>query len=109
MYLNLIYNTGLPGGSPSYADSYQYLQRLRDYKRVDMGMSYVLIDPNNTQKKKLFKNIREMTVGVEIFNVFDVQNSITNTWVRDVYTKQQFGIPNYMTPRVFNIKTSLKF
>jgi len=109
MNLNLIYNTGLPGGSPSYADSYQYLQRLRDYKRVDMGMSYVLIDPNNTQKKKLFKNIREMTVGVEIFNVFDVQNSITNTWVRDVYTKQQFGIPNYMTPRVFNIKTTLKF
>ena len=109
MNLNLIYNTGLPGGSPSYADSYQYLQRLRDYKRVDMGMSYVLIDPNNTQKKKLFKNIQEMTVGVEIFNVFDVQNSITNTWVRDVYTKQQFGIPNYMTPRVFNIKTTLKF
>ena len=109
MNLNLIYNTGLPGGSPSYADPYQYLQRLRDYKRVDIGMSYVLITPNSTKKMRFLKNIREMTIGVEIFNVFDVQNSITNTWVRDVYTKQQFGIPNYMTPRVFNIKTTLQF
>jgi hypothetical protein len=109
MNLNLIYNTGLPGGSPSYADPYQYLQRLRDYKRVDIGMSYVIITPNSTKKMRFLKNIREMTIGVEIFNVFDVQNSITNTWVRDVYTKQQFGIPNYMTPRVFNIKTTLQF
>lgn len=109
MNLNLIYNTGLPGGSPSYADPYQYLQRLRDYKRVDIGMSYVVITPNSTKKMRFLKNIREMTIGVEIFNVFNVQNSITNTWVRDVYTKQQFGIPNYMTPRVFNIKTTLQF
>lgn len=109
MNLNLIYNTGLPGGSPSNADPYLYKQRLRDYKRVDIGMSYVLISPTQQKKRKLLRSIKEMTVGIEIFNVFDVQNSITNTWVRDVYTKQQFGIPNYMTPRVFNVKTTLRF
>ena len=41
--------------------------------------------------------------------MFDVQNSITNTWVRDVYTKQQYAVPNYLTPRIFNLKMSLKF
>ena len=28
MYLNLVYNTGVPGGSPSYADPYLYQNRL---------------------------------------------------------------------------------
>ncbi|MEN8964569.1 MAG: carboxypeptidase-like regulatory domain-containing protein, partial [Polaribacter sp.] len=40
-YLNLVYNTGVPGGSPSYADVYQFQERLRDYKRADLGVSYV--------------------------------------------------------------------
>jgi hypothetical protein len=46
---------------------------------------------------------------VEIFNLFDVQNSITNTWVRDVYSKRQYSIPNYLTPRVFNLRLNMSF
>ena len=46
---------------------------------------------------------------MEIFNLFNNMNAITNTWVRDVYTKNQYGIPNYMTTRVFNFKISAKF
>jgi len=38
-----------------------------------------------------------------------VQNSITNTWVRDVYSKRQFSIPNYLTPRIFNLNLEFKF
>ena len=42
LYLNLVYNTGLPGGSPSYVeDSYAYQMRLNDYRRADVGFSYV--------------------------------------------------------------------
>nr|MBP6758951.1 TonB-dependent receptor [Flavobacterium sp.] len=37
LYLNLVYNTGLPGGSPSYSDPYLYQNRLRDYRRADVG------------------------------------------------------------------------
>ena len=48
-------------------------------------------------------------IGFEIFNVFDVQNAITMTWVRDVSSKSHYGIPNYMTPRVFNLKLSAAF
>jgi hypothetical protein len=46
IYLNLVYNTGLPGGSPSYADPYVYQSRLRDYRRADVGFSYVLTEKN---------------------------------------------------------------
>lgn len=109
MYLNLVYNTGVPGGSPSYADVYSYQNRLPDYKRADIGMSYVVVDSKNKAKNGWKKRFKELSVGVEIFNVFDVQNSITNTWVRDVYSKRQYSIPNYLTPRVFNVRLDLRF
>ncbi len=108
-YLNLTYNTGLPGGSPSYADPYDYQQRLPDYKRADLGVSYVIVDNNNVKDEGFLRHFKELTIGAEIFNIFDVQNSITNTFVRDVYTKTQYSIPNFLTPRVFNIRTTMKF
>jgi len=109
LYLNLVYNTGLPGGSPSYADAYLYQNRLNDYRRVDVGFSKVFID-NTTVKKNTgwFKDFKELAIGLEIFNLFDNQNAITNTWVRDVYSKNQYAIPNYMTTRVFNMKLTAK-
>lgn len=109
MYLNMVYNTGLPGGSPSYADPYQYQNRLPDYKRADLGLQYVLVDENNRVDRGWKKPFKYLSFGFEIFNIFDVRNSITNTWVRDVYSQRQFAIPNYLTPRVFNIRTTMKF
>ena len=104
LYLNLVYNTGLPGGSPAYADPYQYQMRLNDYRRADVGFSYVFKDEGIKSTKTWLKPFNEFSLGLEIFNIFNNQNAITNTWVRDVYTKSQYGIPNYMTTRVFNIK-----
>ena len=110
VYLNLVYNTGLPGGSPSYADPYLYQTRLRDYRRADVGFSYIFTDKNNDRPDgHWLKKFQDLSAGFEIFNMFNNQNSITNTWVRDVYTKAQYGIPNYMTTRVFNLKLSLRY
>ena len=109
MYLNLVYNTGVPGGSPSYASPYSYQHRLPDYKRADVGMSYIIIDSNKKLLKNWQKRFKELSIGLEIFNMFDVQNSITNTWVRDVYSKRQYSIPNYLTPRVFNLRLGMQF
>ena len=105
MNLNLVYNSGLPGGAPNYADPYDYGGRLRDYKRADLGIFYVVNDEN----KSRLPFVKDLMIGFEIFNVFDVQNAITMTWIRDVTSKSQFGIPNYMTPRVFNLKLSAGF
>ncbi|NUY82054.1 TonB-dependent receptor [Flavobacterium sp. MAH-1] len=109
VYINLVYNTGLPGGSPSYADPYVYQSRLRDYRRADVGFSYVFTETNGTRPDgHWLKKFKDLSVGFEIFNMFNNQNAITNTWVRDVYTKNQYGIPNYMTTRVFNVKLSAR-
>ncbi len=109
LYLSLTYNTGLPGGSPSYADPYDYQTRLPDYKRADVGFSYVIVDEHKLRESGWLKPFKQLSLGLEIFNIFDVQNSITNTFVRDVYTKVQYAIPNYLTPRVFNVRATMKF
>ncbi|QNJ98898.1 TonB-dependent receptor plug domain-containing protein [Constantimarinum furrinae] len=109
MYLNLVYNTGLPGGSPSYADPYDFQTRLPDYKRADLGVSYVIVNSDKLSDSGLLKPFEELTIGAEIFNIFDVRNSITNTFVRDVYTKVQYSIPNFLTPRVYNVRVTMKF
>jgi hypothetical protein len=105
MYMNMIYNTGVPGGSPTYADPYDYNDfRLGDYKRVDLGVSFILKDAQNKSRSQWLTQIKEFSVGAEIFNLFDMQNAITNTWVKDIYSKKMYGVKNYMTGRVFNVK-----
>lgn len=109
MYLNLVYNTGLPGGSPSYADPYDFQLRLPDYRRADVGFQFVLVDEKKQFKSGWKKPFKELAFGFEIFNIFDAQNSITNTWVRDASSQRQFAIPNFLAPRVFNVRTTMKF
>ncbi len=110
MYLNMVYQTGVPGGSPSYADPYDFQSRLRDYRRADLGISYVVVDVNKRLKEGNFLNsFRELSLGFEIYNLFDNQNAITNTFVRDAASQRQFAIPNFLTPRVFNVRLGMKF
>jgi len=106
----MVYQTGVPGGSPSYADPYDFQSRLRDYRRADLGVSYIIVDSNKRLKQgSFFNNFRELSLGFEIYNIFDNQNSITNTFVRDAASQVQFAIPNFLTPRVFNVRLGMKF
>ncbi|PIB38858.1 TonB-dependent receptor plug domain-containing protein [Maribacter sp. 4G9] len=109
MYLNLVYATGVPGGSPSYADPYIFQNRLRDYKRADLGISYIFADKSkNYPERHWLHAFKNLSVGFEIFNMFNNQNSITNTWVRDVDSKTEFAIPNYLTSRVLNLRVQMR-
>lgn len=110
VYINGVYNTGLPGGSPDYANPYSFQNRLPDYQRFDIGFSYVFVDEENpvddTNWAAVFKKLE---LGVEVFNMFDRQNSITNTFVRDIESNSIYSVPNYLTSRVFNVKLSMRF
>lgn len=109
VYLNLVYSTGLPGGSPANADPYLYQGRLRPYRRADIGFAYVLIEGSSFKTQKGLKyQFRELSVGAELFNMFNIQNSNTNIWVRDATSKGQFAIPNFMTSRVLNFRITFK-
>ncbi len=110
LYLNLVYNTGLPTGSPDFANPSEFQNRLRDFRRVDLGVSYVLAD----QQKQFGKGhwlhaFKDLSFGFEIYNLFDNQNAITSTFVRDVRSQNQFSVPNFLTGRVFNVKLGMRF
>ena len=66
-------------------------------------------DEKELARAEMFSNaiIGVNNRNLKTFDV-DIQNSITNTWVRDVYSKNQFGIPNFMTGRVLNFKLAMK-
>ena len=105
LYLNLVYNTGLPGGQPQFEDPFDFQNRLPDYTRVDVGFFYNLKEENDQLRKGHWLSpFKTLELGFEIFNLFDRQNSITNTFVRDAETKLQFAIPDYLSPRVFNLR-----
>ena len=109
LYLNLVYNTGVPGGSPPYADPYVFQNRLKDYFRSDIGLSYVFVDPQKYSNNEWLQQFYELSVGLELFNMFDVQNSITNTWVRDISSQSSLAVPNFLSGRVLNIKLHMEF
>ena len=108
MYLNLVYNTGVPGGSPSYADPYLYQNRLPAYFRSDLGISYVFVDLKNPPSAKWQELFKELSAGIELFNMFDNRNTITNTWVRDVSAARYVGVPNYLSGRLLNVRVSMR-
>lgn len=108
-YINLVYQTGLPGGSPTGADPFEFQQRLRDYRRADIGVFYELVTPDKKNKTFRFLNhFKSFEVGFEIFNIFDFRNAATNTFVRDSNSGDQFAIPNFLTPRLLNIKLRMQ-
>ncbi len=109
MYLNMVYNTGLPGGSPSYADPYLFQNRLKNYFRSDIGISYVFVDQKKRPKQQWLQKFKELSAGIELFNMFDVQNTITNTWVQDISTQSSRAVPNFLSGRVLNLKVSMQF
>jgi len=108
MYMNLVYNTGVPGGSPTYANPYDFQTRLSDYQRADIGVFYVFKDAQKISNRRWLSPFKDFSVGAEIFNMFDMRNAITNTWVRDVYSKRMYAVKNSMTGRVFNVKVKMK-
>jgi len=45
---------------------------------------------------------------MEVFNLFDIDNTISYLWVQDT-NGNQFGVPNRLTSRLINLKLHLKF
>lgn len=104
LYLKAIYSDGLPIGPPRSPRYMGDRFRLRDYKRVDIGASRVLV--NGSDKiisRNWMKNIASVWLNLEIFNLFDFKNENSIYWVSDIYGYQH-GSPNYLTGRQFNLK-----
>jgi hypothetical protein len=109
VHLNFLFGTGLPFGPPSY-DRYKDTLRIPPYRRVDLGFSYQLLG----EKKRLLgpknplKHLQSIWLSMEVFNLLQVNNTISYLWVADV-TGRQYAIPNYLTARQLNVKIIARF
>lgn len=109
--VNLVYAAGLPNGAPQFTDPYDYTNYLSDYKRVDIGFVKEFINQKDLKPSQstFWGNFKELSVGLDVFNIFDIRNEISNTWVRDVNSPAIYAVPNRLTGRFLNAKINFKF
>lgn len=91
----------LPYG-PRYGGREQGVFRSSPYRRIDIGLSYVL------HKGDALHSSRRLVVGVEVFNLFDTRNVGSYYWISDM-EGTQYAVPNYLTSRRFNLSLQYRF
>ncbi len=108
MHMRLLFSSGLPFGAPD-TERHEHTLRMPDYRRVDIGFSYQFINEGTTfGKKNPFKHFKNMWVSLEIFNLLQIYNTVSYIWIKDV-NNRQYAVPNYLTPRLLNIKLTAEF
>ena len=104
MSLKLAYADGLHFSAP-HKELENNSFRAPAYKRVDIGMSYRLLNNENRTQPFLFKNI---WLGADCLNLFGISNVNSYYWITDV-TDRQYAVPNYLTGRRINARMIFEF
>ncbi len=108
MNVGMYFGSGLPTGAPN-TPIYKHTIRIAPYRRVDIGLAKQIIGPDALNPKTgFFRNFKTLWFTLEILNLLQVNNTISFNWVRD-YTGNQYGVPNYLTPRQVNLKLAADF
>lgn len=102
VHLNVNFGTGVPFGPPS-ATRYADTLRTTLYRRVDIGFSKQLLGAKGQEKQGFLGAIDNMWVSLEVFNLLNINNTITHTWIQSV-DGRQYSVPDYLTPRRYNLK-----
>jgi hypothetical protein len=120
VHLNFVFASGTPYCDPKMpkytvfvlnTHGKEVVRRTTWYRRVDVGFSYLILDPNRNkdkQKSKILKSINSLSVYLEVFNLLGTNNISSYMWIKDIYN-QGISIPNYLTQRLINLKLSIDF
>ena len=98
------YAGGLPFGPPHTGRESQVF-RMKAYRRVDLGMSYRLLDNEDRHSPTPLRNV---WIGIDAFNILDISNVNSYYWVTDV-SGYQYAVPNYLTGRQINARLLVEF
>ena len=77
------------------------------YRRVDIGFSKILLDKTSKRRSSKFKNIESLWASIEVFNLLQVNNTISYVLVKD-FSNNVYGVPNFLTGRRLNFRFILK-
>ncbi len=102
-----IISDGLPTTAPRMTRDQAYF-RQPAYKRVDVGLSFMLVGPEHRPATGFLSHFKSIWLGVDVFNIFDISNVSSYYWVTDV-NEMQYAVPNYLTRRQINARLQIKF
>lgn len=110
VHLKFIWADGLPFWAPNAEHKTNTTNRARAYRRADIGTtrSFVKGDFKWLDKSGIFKSIKSINLGLEVFNLLDIENVESYYWITDIYANQH-AVPNTLTGRRFNFKLSIDF
>ena len=103
MSLRGVLADGLPFGPP-HTGREKHSFRAPAYKRVDIGMSYRLLDNSHGYiRTGISQYIKNIWLGIDAFNLLDINNVNSYYWVADIYNNT-YAVPNYLTGRQINAR-----
>lgn len=105
VHVNFLFGTGLPFGPPDN-QRYKDVERYRAYRRLDIGFSKDLMP--KTPGKGIFGKFESAVISVEVWNLLDINNTISYTWIQES-SGRQYGVPNFLTSRRLNVKLAVTF
>ena len=108
--LNLrgVLSGGLPQTIPGKGYEAGYF-RAPAYKRVDIGLSYQLAGGTDAiMDRGFFRYLKNIWIGVDVFNLLDIKNVSSYYWITDAYNEQS-AVPNYLTGRQLNVRLIVDF
>jgi hypothetical protein len=108
MQITLIFGSRLPMGPPDL-NRFRDTLRIPPYRRVDIGFTKHFISQNRPYTKSGFlKNVKALSLSLEVFNLLGVNNTVSYLWIKDV-TNRLYGVPNYLTNRLLNLRLQATF
>lgn len=111
VHVQLAYASKLPFHPPQ-KESYGTIFKMPSYRRVDIGFSRELTSLDK-QKNKINRYFNHLWLGIEIFNLLDINNTVSYLWFNSVTTADDIpvnmAVPNYLSGRLINVKISARF
>ncbi len=108
VHLGMFYGSGLPFGPPTF-ERHKDTLRMPAYRRVDIGFSKQLIGQQTSfSQKNPLRHIESMWLTAEVFNILQINNTISYMWIKDVQNRL-YAVPNYLTRRMLNVKLVVRF
>ncbi len=109
-HLQVTIGSGLPFGGPNENIIYRNPFRFVEYHRIDLGFSARLWDEKwrSTKPHHLLRFTRNTWASLEFFNVMDISNAASHTWIKTIYNNQ-FAVRNYLTSRRVNLRLRMDF
>ncbi|MDX9902527.1 MAG: carboxypeptidase-like regulatory domain-containing protein [Bacteroidales bacterium] len=108
-HINIAIGTGIPT-SPPDREQWDVWFRIPPYRRIDVGFSKVLLGQKKIREEF---SMKELVAGIELFNLADIRNTISYTWIRTVRNSEgqtrEYAVPNYLTGRMVNLRLTARF